>query len=91
MDHGDPLRIDKRMLSCEELWLVLEEQLIFMSEQVFLPLAGLANADAQCTVDRREEAKGQRKILCSKFSCPALKCEFLFHQLILGTVHPRHC
>lgn len=78
MDHGDPLRIDKRMLSCEELWLVLEEQLIFMFEQVFLPLASLANADAQWTVDRREEAKGQGKSVCSKFSCPALKCEFYF-------------
>ena len=59
MNHGDPLRTDKRMLSCEELWLVLEEQLIFMFEQVLLPLGSLANADAQWTVDRREEAKGQ--------------------------------
>ena len=91
MNHVDPLRTDKRMLSCEELWLVLGEQLIFMFEQVLLPLGSLANADAQWTVDRREEAKGQRKSFCSKFSCLALKCEFLFHQLILGFVHPRHC
>ena len=78
MNHGDPLRTDKRMLSCEELWLVLEEQLIFMFEQVLLPLGSLANADAQWTVDRREEAKGQRKSFMFEFF---LRCEFLFHHL----------
>ena len=37
------------------------------------------NADTQCTIDRREEAKGQRIIfLCLIFSCFALKYEFYF-------------
>lgn len=51
MNHGNPLRTDERMLSCEELWLVLEEQLIFMFEQVLLPLGSLANAECRGTMD----------------------------------------
>lgn len=60
MNHGDPLRTDERMLSCEELWLVLEEQLIFMFEQVLLPLGSLANAECRGTMDSRQEGGGQR-------------------------------
>ena len=37
------------------------------------------NADTQCTIGGREEAKGQtKKILCLNFSCLAIKYEFYF-------------
>ena len=36
------------------------------------------NADTQCTVEGREEAKGQRKFLHLYFSCLAIKYEFYF-------------
>ena len=57
--------------------------LLFRAEQVFLPTGkfwSMPNADAQCTVEGREEAKGQRKFFTFKFSCLAIKCEFDFTQ-----------
>ena len=38
------------------------------------------NADAQHTLERRGEAKGQRKSFMFMLFCLALKCELLFHQ-----------
>ena len=37
-----------------------EEQLMFMFEQVFLPLGSLANAECHCTKNGRQEGGGQR-------------------------------
>lgn len=75
MNHGtDPLRTDRKMLSCEELWLVLEEQLIFMFEQVLLPLGSLANAECRGTMDSRQEEGGgqgaEKTFLFSKIFLP---------------------
>ena len=43
------------------MWLASkEEQLMFMFEQVFLPLGGLANAECHCPMNGRGEGGGQR-------------------------------
>lgn len=56
MDHGDPLRMNKGMLSSEELCGLVfkEEQLMFMSEEVFLSLGTLINAECRCMMYRRD-------------------------------------
>lgn len=59
MDHGDPLRMNKGMLSSEELCGLVfkEEQLMFMSEEVFLSLGTLINAKCRCMMYRRGEGR----------------------------------
>ena len=54
--------MNKGMLSSEELCGLAfkEEQLMFMFEQVFLPLGSLANAECHCTKNGRQEGGGQR-------------------------------
>ena len=56
--------------------------LLFMVEQVFLLMGEvwwMHNVGTQCTVEGREEAKGQRKFLCVlNFSCLAIKYKFYF-------------
>ena len=50
-------------------------------EQVFLPMGevwSMPNADTQCTVKGRKEAKGKRKMSCLDFSCLAIKYEVYF-------------
>ena len=60
-----------------------------MVERVFLPMQevwSVHNADTQCIVEGREEAKGQRKILCLNFSYLAIKYEFYFTLIFVKVV-----
>lgn len=57
-----------------------KRMLLFMFEQVFLLVGevwSIYNADTQCTAERKEKAKGQRKFLCLNL-CLAIKYEFSF-------------
>lgn len=52
-----------------------------MVGQLFLPVGEgwfMHNANTQCTVERGEEAKGQRNFLSLSFSCLAIVYEFCF-------------
>ena len=68
--HCDPLQNLEGMLSFKELSYWSRRMLLFMVEQVFLQMREvwlMHNADTQCTVAGREEAKGKRKMFMFKF------------------------
>ena len=55
--------------------------LLFMFEQVFLLMGevwSIYNADTQCTAERKEKAKGQRKIFMFKLCLSSIRYEFYF-------------
>ena len=59
-----PFRIKKECYLLRSCLVDARRMLFFMAEQVFLPVGQvwwMQNPDTQCTVEGREEAKGQRK------------------------------
>ena len=61
--HGDPLQ-DQNCYLLRSCLIDARRMLLFMIEQVFLPLGevwSMHNIDTQCTVEERVEVKGQRK------------------------------
>ena len=74
---GTPYRIEKGMLSSKELFLKINlygGAGISALGKIWLT----HSAEAQCTLEGKHEANGQRKILCLKFSCLTIKYDFYF-------------
>ena len=64
------------------------KMLFFMVEQVFLLMGeiwSMPNVDIQCTVQGREETKGQRTFFMFKFFLSCHKIWILFHNILLWT------
>ena len=79
-----------KKLYFKELFINVRRMLLFMVEQVFLTMDSIwsiYNADIQCTVDRREEARQQRKSFSFKHSLTYLKYEFLYFYLLLDWLY----
>ena len=66
-----------KKLYFKDLFINVTRMLLFMVEQVFLTMDNIwsiYNADIQCTVGGREEAKGRDKFLCLNVSSLAIGC-----------------
>lgn len=64
MDHHGPLQDQAGILSFKDCLAGSRRMLLFKVKWVFLPMGevwSMHNANTQCRVEGREEAKGQRK------------------------------
>ena len=81
LGHCDPLGTDEGMLSSKEVQGCRKNNWTLWLSRYFCPWGVwlMHNVGTECTVEGREEAKGQRKRLCLNFPCLALKYKCLFH------------
>ena len=83
MSHVTPYKIKKERYHLRSCLVDAGRKFLFMVEQVFLLMGegevwSVPNADTQCTVRGVRRPKGREEVLCSNFSCLAIKYEFYF-------------